>query len=127
MCGSATGNTSPSGTSCGMLVKRTGVVWQRAHRGTPMRRLLKNWLWGVYPLEWGGGEMHGRVFYSKELRYGFEKDRFVLRVDCFSDVLRELDDPEFRIVFGGKEETTVVVNLERGRMKEFALEKGRVC
>lgn len=71
--------------------------------------------------------MHGRVFYLKELRYGFEKDRFVLRVDCFPDVLGELDDPEFRIVFGGKEETTVVVNLERGRMKEFALEKGRVC
>jgi alpha-amylase/alpha-mannosidase (GH57 family) len=82
---------------------------------------------GVYSPERRGGAMHGRVFYLKELRYGFEKDRFVLRVDCFPDVLGELDDPEFRIVFGGKEETTVVVNLERGRMKEFALEKGRVC
>ena len=71
--------------------------------------------------------MHGRVFYLKELRYGFEKERFVLRVDCFPDVLGELDDPEFRIVLGGKEETTVVVNLERGRLKEIALEKDRVC
>ena len=71
--------------------------------------------------------MHGRVFYLKELRYGFEKERFVLRVDCFPEALSELDDPEFRIVFGGMEETNVVVNLDRGRMKEFAIEKGRVC
>ena len=71
--------------------------------------------------------MHGRVFYLKELRYGFEDERFVLRVDCFPEELAELDDPEFRIVFGGVEETTVVVNLERGRMKEYAIEKNRVC
>jgi alpha-amylase/alpha-mannosidase (GH57 family) len=82
---------------------------------------------GVYSPERRGGAMHGRIFYLKELRYGFEKDRFVLRVDCFAEALAELEDPEFRIVFGGKEETTVVVNLERGRMKEFAIEKGRVC
>jgi alpha-amylase/alpha-mannosidase (GH57 family) len=82
---------------------------------------------GVYSPERRGGAMHGRIFYLKELRYGFEKDRFVLRVDCFPDVLGELDDSEFRISFGGKEETTVVVNLVRGRMMEFALEKDRVC
>ena len=82
---------------------------------------------GVYSPERRGGAMHGRIFYLKELRYGFEEERFVVRVDCFPEVLAELDDPEFRIVFGGTEETTVVVNLDRGRMKEFALEKNRVC
>jgi alpha-amylase/alpha-mannosidase (GH57 family) len=82
---------------------------------------------GVYSPERRGGAMHGRVYYLKELRYGFEKERFVLRVDCFAEALSELDDPEFRIVFGGMEETNVVVNLDRGRMKEFAIEKGRVC
>jgi alpha-amylase/alpha-mannosidase (GH57 family) len=82
---------------------------------------------GVYSPERRGGTMHGRIFYLKELRYGFEDERFVLRVDCFPEELAELDDPEFRIVFGGVEETTVVVNLERGRMKEFAVEKDRVC
>ena len=71
--------------------------------------------------------MHGRIFYLKEIRYGFEEERFVLRVDCFPEVLGELDDPEFRIVLGAVEEATVVVNLERGRMKEFAIEKNRVC
>jgi alpha-amylase/alpha-mannosidase (GH57 family) len=82
---------------------------------------------GVYSPERRGGAMHGRVYYLKELRYGFEKERFVLRVDCFAEALGELDDPEFRIVLGGAEETNVVVNLDRGRMKEFAVEKGRLC
>ena len=82
---------------------------------------------GVYSPEQRGGAMHGRVFYLKELRYGFESERFVVRVECFPDTLAELDNPEFRIILGGAEELTVVVNLERGHMKEFALEKNRVC
>jgi len=82
---------------------------------------------GVYSPLQRGGAMHGRVFYLKELRYGFEEERFVVRVDCFADALAELEDPEFRIVVGTGEELTVVVNLERGRMKEFAVEKNRVC
>jgi alpha-amylase/alpha-mannosidase (GH57 family) len=82
---------------------------------------------GVYSPERRGGSMHGRVFYLKELRYGFEEERFVLRVECFPESLSELDDPEFRIVLGGKEEITVVVNLERGRIREYAVEKSRVC
>ncbi len=82
---------------------------------------------GVYSPERRGGSMHGRVFFLKEMRYGFEEERFVLRVDCFPESLAELEDPEFRIVFGGKEEVAVVVRLERGKVKEFAVEKGRVC
>jgi len=82
---------------------------------------------GVYSPEQRGGAMHGRVFYLKELRYGFEEERFVIRVECFPDSLAELEDPEFRIVVGTGEELTVVVNLQRGRMKEFAVEKNRVC
>jgi alpha-amylase/alpha-mannosidase (GH57 family) len=82
---------------------------------------------GVYSPLQRGGSMHGRMFYLKELRYGFEEHRFVVRVECFSDSLAELEVPEFRIVVGGNEELTVVVNLERGRMKEFAVEMNRVC
>ena len=82
---------------------------------------------GVYSPEQRGGAMHGRVFYLKELRYGFEEERFVVRVECFPDTLAELEVPEFRVILGGTEELTVVVNLERGRLKEFALEKDRVC
>jgi hypothetical protein len=82
---------------------------------------------GVYSPERRGGSMHGRVFFLRELRYGFEEDRFVLRVDCFPESLSELEDPEFRIILGAREEITIVVNLERGRVKEFAVEKSRVC
>ena len=82
---------------------------------------------GVYSPLQRGGAMHGRVFYLKELRYGFEEERFVVRVECFPDSLAELEDPEFRIVVGAAEELTVVVKLERGRMKEFAVEMNRVC
>ena len=82
---------------------------------------------GVYSPLQRGGSMHGRVFYLKELRYGFEEERFVVRVECFPETLAELEDPEFRIIIGAAEELTVVVNLERGRMKEFAVEMNRVC
>jgi alpha-amylase/alpha-mannosidase (GH57 family) len=82
---------------------------------------------GVYSPLQRGGAMHGRVFYLKELRYGFEEDRLVVRVECFPDSLAELEDPEFRVIVGAAEELTVVVSLERGRMKEFALEMNRVC
>lgn len=82
---------------------------------------------GVYSPLQRGGAMHGRVFYLKELRYGFEEQRLVVRVECFPDSLAELECPEFRIIVGAGEELTVVVNLERGRMKEFAVETNRVC
>jgi alpha-amylase/alpha-mannosidase (GH57 family) len=82
---------------------------------------------GVYSPERRGGSMHGRVFFLKELRYGFEEERFFLRIECFPAGLEELQEPEFRIVLGAKEELAVVVKLERGRLKEYAVEKGRVC
>lgn len=82
---------------------------------------------GLYSPERRGGAMHGRTFYLHELRYGFEDDRLCVRVDPFLDLLGELEDSEFRITIGGAEELTVVVMLERGHLKEFAVEKGRLC
>jgi alpha-amylase/alpha-mannosidase (GH57 family) len=82
---------------------------------------------GLYSPERRGGAMHGRTFFLHELRYGFEEDRFCVRVDPFLDLLGELEDSDFRVTIGGAEEITIVVKLERGRMKEFAVEKGPVC
>jgi alpha-amylase/alpha-mannosidase (GH57 family) len=82
---------------------------------------------GLYSPEHRGGSMHGRVFYLHELRYGFEEDRFCVRIDAFADTLNELEDPEFRITIGGAEELTVVVKLLRGRIQEFSIEKERIC
>jgi len=82
---------------------------------------------GLYSPERRGGAMHGRVFYLRELRYGFEEDRLSVRLDLFAEALAELEDPELRVTIGGAEELTVVVNLERGRLREFAVEKDLVC
>ena len=82
---------------------------------------------GLYSPERRGGSMHGRVFYLHELRYGFEEDRFCVRVELFPETLADLEDPEFRITIGGTEEVTVVVKVERGRLREFAVESKKVC
>jgi len=82
---------------------------------------------GLYSPERRGGTMHGRTYYLHELRYGFEEDRFCVRVDAFHDVLGELEDSEFRVTIGGAEELAVIVKLERGHLKEFGVEKGSVC
>jgi alpha-amylase/alpha-mannosidase (GH57 family) len=82
---------------------------------------------GLYSPERRGGSMHGRVFYLHELRYGFEEGRFCVRIDPFLEALGELEDPEFRITIGGAEDVTLVVNLVRGHVQGFAVEKDRVC
>jgi hypothetical protein len=82
---------------------------------------------GLYSPERRGGAMHGRIFYLRELRYGFEENRFCIRLDLFAEALAELEDPEFRVTLGAAEELTVVVKLQRGRLSEFAVEKDRVC
>ncbi len=82
---------------------------------------------GLYSPERRGGSMHGRVFYLHELRYGFEKERFCLRIDPFLEALSEIVDPEFRITLWSEDEMTVVVRVERGRVIEFAVEQGRAC
>jgi alpha-amylase/alpha-mannosidase (GH57 family) len=82
---------------------------------------------GLYSPERRGGSMHGRVFYLHELRYGFEAERFCVRIDPFVEALGELEDPEFRVTIGGAEEVTLVVNLEQGHVQGFAVEKDRLC
>src|SRR6202011_4073750 len=82
---------------------------------------------GLYSPERRGGAMHGRIFYLHELRYGFEKDRFSVRVDLFPEVLAELEDTEFRINIVGAEELTVVAKIARGHLQEFAVERKNLC
>ncbi len=82
---------------------------------------------GLYSPERRGGSMHGRVFYLHELRYGFEEDRFCIRIDAFGEAMSELEDPELRITVGAVEELVIVVKLQRGHIQEFSVEKARVC
>src|SRR4029077_4093677 len=82
---------------------------------------------GLYSPERRGGSMHGRIFYLHELRYGFEDERFCVRIDPFLDALAELEDPEFRITIRGAEEVILVAKLSRGHLQEFSMQKERVC
>jgi len=82
---------------------------------------------GLYSPERRGGAMHGRTFYLRELRYGFEEDRFCVRVDSFYEVLAQLDNCEFRVNICAAEELSVVVAIERGHLKEFGVEQGNIC
>jgi len=82
---------------------------------------------GLYSPERRGGSMHGRIFYLHELRYGFEEERFCVRVDLFPEVLADLEDSEFRITIAGAEELTVVAKIERGHLREFAVERKNLC
>src|SRR5258708_33626890 len=69
--------------------------------------------------------MHGRVFFLKELRYGFEEERFVVRVDVFPESIAELEGAEFRIAICAQEEAAVVVHTDRGRGEEYSVGKGK--
>ena len=71
--------------------------------------------------------MHGRVFYLREVRFGFEEERFCVRVDVFPEALSEIENPEFRITIGGAQEVVVVVKLARGHVEEFSVEHDGVC
>ena len=82
---------------------------------------------GLYSPERRGGSMHGRMFYLHEMRYAFEDERFCVRVDFFREALAEMESPEFRITIGGAEEMTVVVKIDRGHLREFAVESKNVC
>jgi len=82
---------------------------------------------GLFSPERRAGTMHGRVFYLRELRYGFEENRFCLRLDCFPDAIAELDKIEFRLTIQAAEEVAIIAKLERGKLVEFSIEQARIC
>jgi len=69
--------------------------------------------------------MHGRVFYLHEMRYGFEEERFCVRIDPFVEALGGAGRSRgFASPLAAREEVTLVVHLERGRVRGFAVGKG---
>jgi hypothetical protein len=82
---------------------------------------------GLYSPERRSGAMHGRTYHLRELRYGFEENRFCLRLDCFPDAMAELDKLEFRITIQAAEEISIVARVEQGKLIDFSVEQGRIC
>jgi alpha-amylase/alpha-mannosidase (GH57 family) len=81
----------------------------------------------LYSPERRSGAMHGRTFYLRELRYGFESNRFCVRVDAFPTALAELENAEFRVTVQAQCEVTVVAKLSHGKLVEFSVEQERIC
>jgi alpha-amylase/alpha-mannosidase (GH57 family) len=82
---------------------------------------------GLCAPERRGAAMHGRTFYLRELRYGFGKAAFFMRVDVFVQGTGSLEELEFRITIRGAEEVSVVARLSHGRLLEHAVEQNQVC
>jgi hypothetical protein len=71
--------------------------------------------------------MHGRTYYLRELRYGFEAERFCVRLDAFPEALGELEEAEFRVSVHAQCEVTITAKLKHGKLVEFSVEQARVC
>jgi hypothetical protein len=82
---------------------------------------------GLYSPERRRGAMHGRTFYLRELRYGFEPERLCVRLDGFPDALAELEDAEFRVTIHANSDVTVMAKLSHGKLVEYAVEQERIC
>ena len=82
---------------------------------------------GLYAPERRRGAMHGRTFYLRELRYGFEPGRLCVRLDLFPGALSELEDAEFRVTAQSNCDVTVMAKLRDGKLVEYAVEQERIC
>ncbi len=82
---------------------------------------------GLYSPERRSGAMHGRTFYLRELRWGFEPERFCIRLDLFPNALNHLQDAEFRFTVQANCAVTIVARLSRGTLVEFTVEQDRLC
>jgi hypothetical protein len=82
---------------------------------------------GLYSADRRSSAMHGRLMLLHEIRYGFDAQRFYLRVDVFSEALQELRDAEFRITFRAEQELRVVVRFEGGRITGYLVESRDLC
>ncbi len=77
---------------------------------------------GLYSADRRTSAMHGKLMLLHELRYGFDQNRFYLRVDIFAEALQDLRDAEFRITFRAAQELRVVVRFENGRVTGYLVE-----
>jgi alpha-amylase/alpha-mannosidase (GH57 family) len=81
----------------------------------------------LYAPERRSGAMHGRTYYLRELRYGFDAQRFCIRLDVFPEALAELAEAEFRVSIHAQCEVAITAKLKNGKLVEFAVEQERIC
>ena len=82
---------------------------------------------GLYSPERRSGAMHGRTYHLRELRYGFDENRFFLRLDCFAEAMAELEAFEFRVTIQAADELVIIAKIEHGKLVEFSVEQSHIC
>ena len=82
---------------------------------------------GLYSADRRSSAMHGKLMLLHEIRYGFDEKRLHLRVDVFSEALKELRDAEFRVTFRAEQELRVVIRFEGGRITGYLVESRDLC
>jgi alpha-amylase/alpha-mannosidase (GH57 family) len=82
---------------------------------------------GLYSPERRESSMHGRKRLLEHIRYGFNEDRFYVRVDPFEGVFAGLHDAECRLTFRCEEELRVVVRIEEGKLSGYLVESKDFC
>src|SRR5215475_3557250 len=82
---------------------------------------------GLYSPERRRGAMHGRTYHLRELRYGFDEQRFFLRLDCFANAIAELESLEFRLTIQAADELTIIAKVGHGKLAEFSVEQSHIC
>ena len=82
---------------------------------------------GLYSPERRESSMHGRIRLLEQIRYGFNEERFFVRVDVFEGVFARLRDAEFRLTFRCEEELRVVVRIEEGKLSGYLVESKDFC
>jgi len=82
---------------------------------------------GLYSPERRDSSMHGRIQLLEQIRYGFNEERFFVRVDVFEGVFARLRDAEFRLTFRCEEELRAVVRIEEGKLSGYLVESKDFC
>ncbi len=82
---------------------------------------------GLYSADRQSGAMHGRSYTLHELHYGFDENNFFLRVQPFSEALKELQECEFRVTIAAEDELRIVAHVEEGKLSRFEVERNDSC
>ncbi len=81
---------------------------------------------GLYAADRLTGAMHGRVFFLRELHYGYDQQNFYLRVDPFADSVETLDESDFIVTVKTHEELKITARVSAGKLQHFAVESNGI-
>jgi alpha-amylase/alpha-mannosidase (GH57 family) len=82
---------------------------------------------GLYSADRRLGSMHGRAYFLNALHYGFDEQRFYLRVDPAAEAKKNMRDCEFRIVIRAAQELRIYVKISNGSLSGSHVEINDAC